>query len=70
MARSLATDLKEKGVVVVIMRPGYVNTMDMRKLEGAIDPEEAVHKLWRVFKTKGPEQTGMLWHREGKALPW
>jgi len=31
----------------------------------AVEPAEAAEKLWKVFSSKGIEETGMFWHREG-----
>lgn len=73
ISRSMAVDLKEVGVVVVIMHPGYVKTglspWD-HNLPEAVEPEEAASKLWKVLMSKGIEDTGRFWHREGQELPW
>lgn len=63
--KNLAVELKKKGVVVVVMHPGFVKT--------GIDPgiwelDEAARKLWGVVKAKGIEETGRFWHREGFEL--
>ena len=75
IGKSMAMDLKEKGVVVVLMHPGDGKTgsdtngkMDLVK--AAIETEEAAEKLWRVMRTKGLEETGGFWHREGYKLDW
>ncbi|KAI1381495.1 NAD(P)-binding protein [Hypoxylon crocopeplum] len=71
--KSLAVDLKDKGVVVVIMHPGYVKTgLDSGtwELKDAVLPEEAAEKLWGVLVSKGLEETGRFWHREGFELEW
>ncbi|KAI0376174.1 NAD(P)-binding protein [Hypomontagnella monticulosa] len=71
--KNIAVELKDKGVVVVIMHPGYVNTplspgsLDMTQ---TVMPEEAATKLWGVLKSKGLEETGRFWHREGYELEW
>jgi len=31
----------------------------------AVEPAEAAEKLWRVLMSKGIEDTGKFWHREG-----
>ncbi len=73
--KSMAVDLKEKGVVVVLMHPGYVKTglvasERMEQVREAVEPEEAAEKLWKVFMEKGMEDSGRFWHREGVKLPW
>ena len=75
IGKSMAMDLKEKGVVVVLMHPGYVKTGllprgEMHRMKDAVEPEEAAGKLWGVFLKKGIEESGTFWHREGMELPW
>ena len=75
IGKSMAIDLQEKGVVVVLMHPGYVKTaLDTsgrtHKLNEAVEPEEAATKLWAVFANKSIADTGRFWHREGQELPW
>ena len=71
----MAVDLKEKGVVVVLMHPGYVKTglltsERMEQVKEAVEPGEAAEKLWKVLMEKGMEDSGRFWHREGMELPW
>jgi NAD(P)-dependent dehydrogenase (short-subunit alcohol dehydrogenase family) len=75
ISKSMSVDLKEKGVVVVIMHPGYVKTgLDTsgrtHAMKEAVDPEEAAEKLWKVLNEKNLEDSGKFWHREGFELPW
>ena len=75
IGKSMAVDLKEKGVVVVLMHPGFVKTgldksAETHKLKEAVEPEEAAEKLWGVFMEKGIEESGRFWHREGFELEW
>lgn len=68
----MAVDLRDKGIVVSLLHPGYVNSNlnpGMANPE-AVEPEEAARKLWHVMQTKGLEETGLFWHREGMELPW
>lgn len=73
--KSLAVDLKEKGVPVLLLHPGIVKTgLDPRNKEGgvpgAVEPERASEELWKVLGIKGLESTGMFFHRSGEELPW
>jgi len=75
ISKSMAMDLKDRGVVVVMMHPGYViSGLDTSGrtalLPDAVQPEEAASKLWKVFMSKKLEDTGTFWHREGQELPW
>ncbi|KAF2036194.1 NAD(P)-binding protein [Setomelanomma holmii] len=75
--KSMAVDLKDKNVPVIILHPGIVKTnLDSRwkgsgeSLQGAVEPEEAANGLWNVLKGKGLESTGKFFHRSGEELPW
>ena len=73
VSKTLAVDLRDKGVVVVVLHPGIVKTaIDPRahEVKEAVEPEEAAAKLWRVLLSKGLEDSGRFWHREGQELPW
>jgi NAD(P)-dependent dehydrogenase (short-subunit alcohol dehydrogenase family) len=70
--KSLAMDLKEKGVAVILLHPGIVRTNMTTGLEapGAVEPEPAAGELWRVLMGKGVESSGRWFHRSGEELPW
>ncbi|KAF1836844.1 short-chain alcohol dehydrogenase-like protein [Decorospora gaudefroyi] len=74
--KSLAVDLKEDKVPVLLLHPGIVKTnLDPRNKEGggvpgAVEPEQAAAELWRVLMGKGLESTGRFFHRTGEELPW
>lgn len=71
--KSMAMDLKEKGVVVALLHPGFVNTnlsTGSERSPETVEPEEAASKLWKVLMSKQIEDTGKFWHREGFELPW
>ena len=71
--KSIAIDLKDKEVVVSMLHPGFTKTAldpDIHKIPDAVEPEEAAGKLWKVVMSKGLEDTGKFWHREGMELPW
>jgi hypothetical protein len=36
----------------------------------AVEPEEAASKLYKILMSKGIEDSGKFWHREGQELPW
>lgn len=73
IGKSLAMDLKDKGIVVSLLHPGIVKTgLDPTAADTpeAVMPDEAAIKLWKVWQSKGIEDTGKFWHREGQELPW
>ena len=73
IGKGLAMDLKDEGIVVSLLHPGFVRTgldPSTHGLAEAVEPEEAARKLWGVLLSKGLEDTGKFWHREGQELPW
>lgn len=75
IGKSLSCDLSDKGVVVSLLHPGYVNsnmTAGIPRNPAAVEPEEAARKLWIVMESHGKDmaETGKFWHREGFELPW
>ena len=67
IGKSMAVDLKEKGVVVMLMHPEFVKTGldksgETHKSKEAVEPEEAARKLWGVLMEKGVEESGRFWH--------
>ena len=73
ISKNMSVDLKNKGVTVLILHPGIVKTSlvpGSHEIEGAVEPEAAANGLWNICKTKGVEQSGTFWHRDGYELPW
>ena len=68
-ARNLAIELKEKGIAVAALHPGYVRTA-MTGGRGNIDAEPAAKGLLLRIEELGLETTGTFWHAEGYELPW
>jgi NAD(P)-dependent dehydrogenase (short-subunit alcohol dehydrogenase family) len=73
IGKSMAMDLKAKGVVVSLLHPGYVRTNLVTGHDPhpeSVLPQEAAEKLYKVLMSKSMEDTGKFWHREGFELPW
>jgi NAD(P)-dependent dehydrogenase (short-subunit alcohol dehydrogenase family) len=73
IGKSLSVDLKEKGVLVLLLHPGIVKTnlyLGAGEAKDAVTPDVAASGLWKVFTSKGIDQTGTFWHRDGFELPW
>jgi len=66
--KSLSVDLKDAGIGVYLLHPGYVST-GMTGRQG-IPAEQAAAGLIERMDTLGIEQTGTFWHQEGYSLPW
>jgi NAD(P)-dependent dehydrogenase (short-subunit alcohol dehydrogenase family) len=67
--KSLAMDLKSKGIAVALLHPGYVKTR-MVNFGGMITPEEAATGLAARIDGLNLENTGSFWHSNGESLPW
>lgn len=69
IGKSLAIDLKPRGIAVFLLHPGYVAT-DMVGGRGDITPDAAAKQLVERLDTLAIEQTGSFWHGNGTPLPW
>jgi|SRR5690554_232838 len=68
-AKSLAVDLKEQGVAVAALHPGYVKT-DMTSHQGHVDAKHAAAGLIARMNELNLTNSGCFWHAEGEQLPW
>jgi NAD(P)-dependent dehydrogenase (short-subunit alcohol dehydrogenase family) len=76
--KSMAVDLKDKNIPVLVLHPGIVKTnLDAKwkkgenaDVQGAVEPAQAASELWKVLLSKGLESTGRFYHRRGEELPW
>jgi NAD(P)-dependent dehydrogenase (short-subunit alcohol dehydrogenase family) len=69
LGRSLAIDLKGRGIAVAQFHPGFVKTR-MVNFGGIISPEEAVAGLAERIEALTLENAGSFWHSNGDELPW
>jgi NAD(P)-dependent dehydrogenase (short-subunit alcohol dehydrogenase family) len=57
IGKSMAMDLKDKGIAVSLLHPGIVNsslnTWSGERHPESVMPDEAAGKLWKVFMSKG-----------------
>jgi len=68
--KSLAHDLKHRGIAVAILHPGLVQTRMTNFTAGGITPEESVKGLLARIDDLTLENTGTFWHANGEVLPW
>jgi NAD(P)-dependent dehydrogenase (short-subunit alcohol dehydrogenase family) len=66
---SLAQDLKEKGISVAVVHPGFVQT-EMTGLNGLIGPEESAQGIIKQMEKLTLDESGSFWHSNGERLPW
>jgi NAD(P)-dependent dehydrogenase (short-subunit alcohol dehydrogenase family) len=67
--KSLAMDLKPKGIAVALLHPGFVQTR-MVGFNGDISPEQAASGLSQRIEALTLDNTGGFWHSNGENLPW
>lgn len=67
--KSLAVDLKPRGIAVAIVHPGYVRT-GMTEHRGHLEPQEAAERLVDRMDALNLANTGTFWHSNGDVLPW
>lgn len=69
IGRSLAVDLKDRGIAVQLLHPGYVAT-EMVGGRGEVQPEQAAAQLVERLDELDLATTGSFRHANGSALPW
>ena len=68
-SKSLAIDLKPKGIAVAILHPGYVQT-EMVNFGGDISSSVCAERLVARITGLNLENSGTFWHSNGEVLPW
>ncbi|WP_166211293.1 SDR family oxidoreductase [Cognatiluteimonas telluris] len=65
----LAAALRERGIAVIALHPGWVQT-DMGGAGATVTPEQSVSGLLRVIGALKPSDSGHFLDWQGEALPW
>ena len=68
--KSLAHDLKSRGIAVAILHPGLVRTRMIQFNPSGIPPEQAVKGLLARIDGLTMANSGSFWHANGELLPW
>jgi NAD(P)-dependent dehydrogenase (short-subunit alcohol dehydrogenase family) len=68
--KSLAVDLRGKGVAVAILHPGMVKTDMIGADRGQVEPADAARGLLARIDELTMETSGGFWHANGQRLPW
>lgn len=69
MTRCMAADLKDSGVIVAAVHPGFVRT-DMGGPGAHNEPEETVPSLAEVIDRLAIADTGGFYNWDGQTIPW
>ena len=68
--KSLAYDLKPRGIAVAILHPGLVKTRMTNFTDSGITTETSVKGLLARIEKLNLDNTGTFWHSNGEVLPW
>ncbi len=66
---NLMHDLKPRGIAVILLHPGYVQT-NMTGGNGMTDTTSSAKGLIECIDNLSMATTGTFWHAEGYELPW
>jgi NAD(P)-dependent dehydrogenase (short-subunit alcohol dehydrogenase family) len=69
LVKGLASALKDKGVIVVALSPGWVRT-DMGGAGAPLSPETSVKGLRKVIASLKPADSGRFFSHDGSSIPW
>jgi NAD(P)-dependent dehydrogenase (short-subunit alcohol dehydrogenase family) len=66
---NLARDLAERGIVVLSLHPGWVQT-DMGGPRAPVTPHDSVAGMRRTIEGASAEQSGLFFNYDGTPLSW
>lgn len=69
LTRTLAFDLRSRGIIVVVIHPGWVKT-DMGGEAAPIRPADSVSGMISLIDSLSMEETGSFLSWDGSTLPW
>jgi NAD(P)-dependent dehydrogenase (short-subunit alcohol dehydrogenase family) len=69
VVKSLAVDLAPRGIICIVMNPGWVRT-DMGGPRGTLDPAESIKAMRSVIARLRQEDSGKFLNYTGKPYPW
>jgi len=69
LTKGLSVDLKDRGITVMCMSPGYVQT-DMTSPDAMITPLESIAGMRAVIDGLDLSKTGTFWRYNGETMPW
>jgi len=69
LTKGLSVDLKGRGITVMCMTPGNVQT-DMTGPNAMITPLESITGMRAVIDGLDMSKTGTFWRYNGEAMPW
>jgi NAD(P)-dependent dehydrogenase (short-subunit alcohol dehydrogenase family) len=70
MTRMLSHELKERGIIVVSLHPGWVRTTMLYCENAPLQPAESIGGLIQVIESLGMKDSGKFINWQGNELPW
>ncbi len=67
--KSLAIDLKDEGIHVNVLHPGWVKT-DMGGPNGLLTPQQSISGMIKLIDKLNASRTGKFYHTNGDELEW
>jgi NAD(P)-dependent dehydrogenase (short-subunit alcohol dehydrogenase family) len=67
--RSVAIDLADRGIISVVINPGWVKT-DMGGPNASLTASESVNAMRRLISTLARGQSGKFFNYDGREYPW
>lgn len=69
VVKSLSIDLRERGIAVMALHPGWVKT-DMGGPNAQIPSQKSVAGLRKILLSAGPDKSGRFFNYDGSEIPW
>jgi NAD(P)-dependent dehydrogenase (short-subunit alcohol dehydrogenase family) len=69
VGRSLSWDLKPRGIIVVLLHPGWAHT-DMGGPNAPVNPVDSIAGMRRVLAAATVESSGRFLAWDGREMPW
>lgn len=69
LTKGMSVDLKERGITVMCMTPGNVQT-DMSGPNAMLTPLESITGMRQVIEGLNLSLTGTFWRHNGETVPW
>lgn len=70
IGRSLAIDLFRRGITVVMLHPGRVNTAGGGGADAPLGAEQSVNAMRRTLARLGNHETGIFCNYDGQTIAW
>ena len=69
MTATMSMDLRDCGILVAAVHPGWVKT-DMGGQDADLEKSTSIESCWSVISSMTEKSTGRLLNYDGKVIPW